>query len=489
MMTSICSLSAPNFNPLRKRSGARLLALSIVATVVLAAYTLSAATIAEYTVTNSGSSRDEVGTLNWAVFTANYYGADVNYIRFNIPDVAEQAVIKLSESVYIARLMIIDGKSQPGYIGTPKIQIDANGLASAFLFVGNVAGIPPTSTGEISSSSGSTLQGLQIANYSSNAVTIFKESQGNWIQENWIGFVAGPGSQNYWLNAKAHPLSRGIGLQSSFNTIRYNTISGVDNAITIGDDIEQASGRIYKTNSIQHNFIGTDPTGTARIGNESDGVFLGAGAQENFIGPANVISGMDSSGVELLHSSNYGNVIFANMIGMNAAGTEAIPNGELGVLIANGATFNEVGGPFGGNVISGNTLGGVAIGTPEFPGADGTNGNYVEFNFIGTDVDGSRIIEGQRTAVTVQTKSRANVVRGNVLVGQDHHGVTLADASGNGIFDNYIGRDARATPLKNKGFGVYLLNSSYNFIQGNKFGANELGMLGFEGTSVNNAID
>ena len=488
-MTSICSLSAPNFNPLRKRSGARLLALSIVATVVLAAYTLSAATIAEYTVTNSGSSRDEVGTLNWAVFTANYYGADVNYIRFNIPDVAEQAVITLSEELFIARLMVIDGKSQPGYKETPKICIDANGLNGAFLLVGNVANIPPTSSGGVSTSSGSTIQGFQIVNYKSNGITIFKESQGNWIQENWIGFKRESGSKKYWHNAKVHPYSRGIGLQSSFNTIRQNTISGVDNAITIGEAIEDTwSGDYYLTNAIERNFIGTDPTGSHKIGNASDGIFLGAGAKENFLGPGNVISGNASSGVELLHHTNYGNIIIGSIIGLNAEGTAAIPNDELGVLIAGGATFNDVGGPSGGNIIAGNTLGGVCIGMGIFPGPDGTNGNYVEFNLIGTDGTGKKIIPGQGTAVTVGTNSRGNVVRGNVLVGSTYHGVTIDHAKGNGIYDNWIGATADGTALTNGGYGVYLQDAPNNFIMGNTFGGNSLGNMGFYGNSSDNAI-
>lgn len=464
--------------------GGLALALSFFATSLV-----SATTVTQFVVTSAGSSRNTVGTLNWAVFQANYYGADVNYISFNIPNVTNQAKIVLSEPLYVARLMVIDGKSQPGYVGQPKIQIDAGGLASAFLLVGNVPNIPPTSSGAVNTSSGSTIQGFQIVNYSSNAVTIFKESQGSWIQDNWMGFKVNAGGQTYWHNSDTYPGSRGIGLQSSFNTIRGNTISGVSNAITIGDDISAPTGNVYKTNSIQHNFIGTDPTGSFKIGNDSDGVFLGAGARENFIGPANVLSGMASSGVELLHSSNYGNVIFASMIGMNAAGTAPIPNGELGVLIANGATFNEVGGPFGGSIISGNRLGGVCIGTPEFPGTDGTNGNYVEYNLIGTDSGGTTIVGGQITGVTVQTKSRGNVVRGNVLVGEDNHGVTLSDATGNGVYDNWMGQTVNGTQLTNHGFGVYLLNASYNFIQNNTFGSNQLGPIGFNGNSVGNAVN
>ena len=467
----------------------RHLRVALIFAFVVVCSAVQGATVSQFNVTSAGSSRTVVGTLNWAVFQANYYGADVNYIKFNIPNVTDQATIVLSEPLYIARLMIIDGQSQPGYSGSPKIRIDANGQASAILLVGNVPNVPPTSNGAPATSSGSTVQGVQVVNYSSNAITIFKESQGNFIQNNWMGFRSIPGSTNYWHNSDTYPNSRGIGLQSSFNTIRYNTISGVSNAITIGDDISAPSGIVYKTNSIQHNFIGTDPTGSFKIGNDSDGVFLGAGARENFIGPTNVLSGMASSGVELLHSTNYGNVIFANMIGLNAAGTAIIANGELGVLVANGATFNEVGGPFGGNVISGNPLGGVAIGTKEFPGSNGTNGNYVEFNLMGTDYSGVKPLGTQTTAVTVQNGARANVVNGNVLVAEANHGVTLADANGNGIFNNYIGQAQNGASIPNQGYGVYLLNSSYNFIQKNTFGANTLGMIGYFGTSGGNAVN
>jgi len=138
--------------------------LLVIASSLWLASIAQAATVTQFVVTSAGSSRNTVGTLNWAVFQANYYGADINYIVFQIPNVTGQAKIVLSEPLYIARLMVIDGKSQPGYAGQPKIQIDANGLASAFLLVGNVPNIPPTSTGTINTSSGSTIQGFQIVN-------------------------------------------------------------------------------------------------------------------------------------------------------------------------------------------------------------------------------------------------------------------------------------------------------------------------------------
>ncbi len=521
----------------------RLLCTCLLLAVALAPQKLLAnpyATTKTFTVTSTGSSRAQAGTLNWAIFQANYTGADVNYIRFNIPGLSGPAEIVLSEPLYLARLMILDATSQPGYSGTPLIRVNANGFDSALLLVGNVAGVPPYSDGSVATSggnpgehlvrnasAGSTIQGLQIVNFKTNGITILKESEGNFIQNNWIGFQANP-SGGYLVNSTAYPDSHGIGVQSNFNTIRFNTISGVGNGIDLGEDVLGAwSGRNYFTNDLESNNIGTDPTGTVVIGNESDGIFLGAGASETFIGPFNVLSGMKSSGVELLHSSNYGNIIIANLIGTNRAGTVALGNGELGVLIAGGADYNDVGGPSGGNIISGNRLGGVAIGTPEFPAA--CTRIYVESNLIGTNASGLQALGQQVSGITSQQGSES-IIRRNVIGGHSDHGIVLNRVGGaangnkaNGLFGNWIGQAARASAvgfnankgltqgvqllgsssttdgpaLPNRGFGVYVLNSFSNYLQvpvgtenpgsyylRNIFGSNTLGNAGFNGCTA-----
>ena len=134
------------------------------------------ATVKTFFVTSTESSRLVPGTLSRAVFEANYTGADVNYIFFDIPNLAGTAEILLTESLFIARLMILDATTQPGYHGRPLIRINANGLDSAILLVGNVAGIPPYSDGSVATSrgnpgirlvqpasAGSTIQGFHIS--------------------------------------------------------------------------------------------------------------------------------------------------------------------------------------------------------------------------------------------------------------------------------------------------------------------------------------
>jgi hypothetical protein len=464
-----------------------------------------ASTTKTYLVTSAGGSSSVPGTLPWAVFQANYFGEDINTIKFNILGGTDEIVIVLADTLYIARPMIIDGTSQPDYAGQPRIHIDCNQKASGFNIVTVTDGsIPPFSDGSPATGGGSTIQGFRITDYSSNAITLSQTADGNTIADNQIGFAPLPAPGTFSKNSTLFPGCRGIGIASNSNTIRGNTISGVDNAITLGDDINNPVGFTCKNNTFENNFIGTDPTGMIKIGNTSDGIFLGAGAQQNSIGPGNVLSGMDSSGVELLHSTATGNIIFDNIIGLDAAGTGPIGNGELGVLLANGAADNMVGGPYGGiypgNVICGNTFGGVAIGTPGYP-VDATNDNHVEGNFIGTNAAQSKTLGAQTSGVTVQTQSQGNIIRRNVIVGQVNHGVVFATgANNNAMYGNWIGATSTGNVIENKGYGVYVKDSSNNTIQlpaadvgvgteRNIFGSNLLGPVGVSGNSSNNIYD
>ena len=479
--------------------------LSIIGVALGAAAMATAATTKTYLVTNTSGDKNVQGSLTWAVYQANYQGADLNRIEFKIPGTsAGEVEILLTETLYIARPMIIDATTQANYAGKPLIRINANRLDSAFCLVGNVAGVPPLTNGTPSSGSGSTVRGFRIFNYSSNGVTLLKGADSNVVADNYIGWAPLKTAGEYFLTTVNNPECRGIGIESNGNTVRGNTISGTHNAITVGFDIHSPTSPPCKNNVIEKNFIGTDPTGTTKIGNDSDGIFLGAGTEKTMIGPGNVLSGNASAGVELLHATSRDNRIFGNMIGLNAAGTDVIPNGELGVLIANGASNNLIGGapgtPYTGNVISGNGLGGVAIGTDEWPGTDGSNNNRIEGNLIGTDATESKVLGTQISGITVQSKSKGTVIRRNVIVGQVHHGVVFSSANSNAMYGNWIGVTKKGVAMQNGSFGVYAFDASYNTIQPpaaattpenerNIFGANTNGPVGVYGASLENVID
>jgi VCBS repeat-containing protein len=204
-------------------------------------------------------------------------------------------------------------------------------------------------------------------------------------------------------------------------------------------------------NHTEGNFIGTSASGLTAAGNESNGITLDAGSNNNTIGGAaaaarNVISGtLFGSGIEIDTS---GNVVAGNLVGVSALGTAALPN-QSGVTLFSG-TGNVIGTNGDGvndaaesNVISGNRGSGVAIvsslqSTP--------SQNIVAGNYIGTDAAGDAIgneLYGVMTSVTNNTIGPGNVIafNGSRFGGP---GVILLNGTarntaivGNSIFSNF----------------------------------------------------
>ena len=223
-------------------------------------------------------------------------------------------------------------------------------------------------------------------------------------------------------------------------------------------------------NTVQGNYIGTDPSGTVALGNAGLGVVLGsliAGANNNLIGGSvsgagNVISGNTSVGV-LVGSfipgvTSDGNAVRGNIIGLAADGSTLLANGAAGVFVENGSN-NTVGGSgaLERNVISGNAGPGVQV-------AARTNGTSVLGNYIGTESTGTAArpntigvqIEGGATDVTVggTAAGARNVISGNTGAGV---AVTGTGTIGNEVLGNYIGTTAAGTAaLANGGPGVNL---------------------------------
>jgi len=433
------------------------------------------------TVTNTSGDPATPGSLPWAVHRANDSSPGMDWIQFNLQGSAP-FIIDIGASIYVNDQTVIDGKSQPGYAGAPLIVVRGNASVQS-IFVLN------SDPANNITSSGSTIQGLAMSNFTSNGVTIFSSSQGNLIQDDYLGFYYDASGAVHTNREFTSQPAAGVGIQSSFNTLRYNTISGVYNGVNVGEDpLAKWSGTVYKSNSIQYNVIGLDPSGTTAsgFGNESDGVFLGAGSQENFIGPGDVLSGNKSSGVELLHPSVKLNVVFGNFIGLDKSGTMAAPNGELGVLIANGAGSNAIGGPLGGNVISANMLGGISLGTGSFPGAPG---NWVQNNVIGLNVAQTAVVGNQQLGINVETGATLNSITGNIVAGNTLSGIQVSNATRNYIASNFIGRASGGTWFPNSSYGVALLpRANRNWVVDNSFGSNGSGSIYVNATATGNDI-
>ncbi len=227
-------------------------------------------------------------------------------------------------------------------------------------------------------------------------------------------------------------------------------------------------------NVIAGNFIGLNPGGDAALPNGWSGVDIFGGASANLVGPSNIISGNLNDGVAI---SSAGNCVQGNFIGLNVAGTTAVPNQWAGVAMFGGAQSNLVGGGTAParNIISGNNDQGVAM-----SGA-GTSGNVVAGNFIGLNPAGTAAIGNGWAGAECFGGAQNNVIgglaigAGNVVSGNNSQGVALdgAGTSGNCVQGNFIGVNPLGTAaIGNNWAGVnFFGGASGNLIGGDVPGA------------------
>jgi parallel beta-helix repeat protein len=250
------------------------------------------------------------------------------------------------------------------------------------------------------------------------------------------------------------------------DTAAHRNVISANNGDGIG--VSDSDGNI-----IQGNLIGTDITGTAALGNTSNGVRLmrySAGTTDTLIGGSgpgqgNVISGNNSHGVNIFVST--GNTIEGNLIGTNADGDAVLANGSHGIYLDN-ADNSTIGGTTAGhrNVISGNINSGIRI--------DSSTGNVVQGNYIGTNASGTSALANTGYGIQMIGASSGNTIGGttaghrNVISGNAGTGVYLDGATGNAIEGNHIGTDAAGTgSVANNGYGILFLNGAdYNTIGG-----------------------
>src|SRR5262249_53741005 len=134
-------------------------------------------------------------------------------------------------------------------------------------------------------------------------------------------------------------------------------------------------------NVVLGNYIGTNSTGMAALGNGAEGVVISGGdGTANTVGgltteARNVISATRDNGISIFSTGETANVVQGNYIGTDAAGTSALGNASHGVFVY--ASNALIGGtsPAARNLISGNGGSGVRIEGPN------SIGNQVQGNF------------------------------------------------------------------------------------------------------------
>ena len=385
--------------------------------------------------------------------------AGLNTIAFNIPAAGVQTITPLSALPMITDPVIIDGTTQPGFAGSPLIEL--NGASAGTV----LAGLQITA-------GGSTVKALVINGFSVSGfaagILIFGGG-GNTIQGCYIGTNAA-GSASLGNNI-------GIGISASASNIIGGTTAAERNIIsgnTSGGLSISSSGAT--NNVVKGNFIGTNVSGTSPIGNGGHGVELALTASNNLIGGTtaaerNIISG-NSEGVIFI-SGAANNQVKGNFIGTDITGTLDLGNSGDGIRIdAGGLSNNLIGGtnPAERNIISGNNGFGVRIAA--------VTDNQVKGNFIGTDVTGTLDLGNTQGGVVLANGANNNQIGGavaaerNIISGNNGDGVAIqSNSTGNQVKGNFIGTDVTGTlDLGNTGDGVEINAVTSNFIGNNQIG-------------------
>jgi len=267
------------------------------------------------------------------------------------------------------------------------------------------------------------------------------------------GFTNNPVIELNGASAGANAV--GLQLLSGFSTVR---------SLAINRFSEQGIILSGPSNTVQGNYIGTDVSGTLARANTSYGVWIESVG--NLIGGTNtgngnVISGGNDTGIFILNAGS--NTIQGNMIGVAAAGTNALGNVNNGVVI-DGGTGNLIGGTNSGarNVISGNGQSGIYLN-------GGTSiSNLIQGNYIGLGASGSIVLSNAADGITING-ALGNIIGGaNVISGNGFSGVSIESGSSNNIIlGNFIGTDSTGeTALGNQNSGVVISTAAWNQLGG-----------------------
>jgi parallel beta-helix repeat protein len=411
--------------------------------------------LSTFTVTNTNNSG--AGSLRAAIIASNgATGSAPNNIDFQIGSGGTETIKLKSALPAITHPVVIDGTTQPGTGSTPGIVLNGT----------NAGG---SAVGLTLDASNSTVKGLAIDDFGGSGVAVHAGS-GDLITDDFLGITpggkaAGNGGDGVLFNNGSSDNTVGGTTFGEGNVISANQAHGVHFANATG-------------NVVEGNLIGTNPAGTAALGNWDSGVFINSGSTNNTVGgtttgDGNVLSG-NLRGVHLGGGSS-DNVIEGNLIGTNAADTAALGNRDSGVLIDGSSTNNTVGGTTtgAGNVLSGNHLRGVHI-------SGTSSGNLVAGNLIGTNAAGTAALGNHDSGVLIDDSSTDNTVGGttasaaNTISGNKADGVHITNSAASNVVEgNLIGTNSTNTGALGNALAGVLVDggASHNSIGGTATGA------------------
>ncbi|NDJ61022.1 MAG: hypothetical protein GYB67_07845 [Chloroflexi bacterium] len=312
---------------------------------------------------------------------------------------------------------------------------------------------------------GSTASARNLIAGAAFGVRIDTSADNNLVQGNFIGTGVNGTEDMGQAN-------RGISVVNASGNQIGGTAPGAGNLVAwalgggdIGIDLDSGSANT----TVQGNRIGTSPDGSASQPNFIGVRAVGSGHMIGGTDPGagNLISGNTVNGLQLDGS---GHTVQGNLIGTNAAGTGAVPNGTNGIEIF--GTGHTIGGTTlaARNVIAGNTGTGMVV---------RGSGHMIYGNYVGLDADGLNAVPNGRGVdmATANTLGGAQPGMANVISGNSSGGVRVSSSTAVTLLGNTIGYSAtRSGPVANGGHGVEITSGGShqigaagagNFIAGN----------------------
>jgi len=185
------------------------------------------------------------------------------------------------------------------------------------------------------SSNGNVVRGLQIVNFTGNGITLFggardntiggdheigsgPTGQANLISKTYRGIVIADASHNliignYLGTDSSGTIAWGNGSGIHMNGGSYNQLIGNLVSANTGYGIELCCTANTNNNLISGNLVGTAINGGDPLGNLSTGIAIHDGANNNTIGPNNLIAANRESGI-IVFNDSLGNTITRNKI-------------------------------------------------------------------------------------------------------------------------------------------------------------------------------
>jgi CSLREA domain-containing protein len=386
-------------------------------------------------------------SLREAINRANVTSGAV-LIKFNIPGPSGLRMIRPNNLLpAITNTVIIDGTTQPGYTNRPIIELEGS--------------YTPGASGLTIQGASSVVKGLIIVDFTGNGINIRAPDvtvAGNYIGTDG-GADVDMSNFGWGIDitcGTTSPVRAVIGgdAYGDRNVISGNHMGGIQ--ISAG-----GCGSFESWASIRGNYIGTDAAGVEALGNGGPGISV-VRASRNTVGgtgvpQGNVISANHGNGVEVLGSASEKNNIQANLIGTNAAGDAALGNQANGIYSEGNIVL--IGGETAGasNLVSGNMGRGIKLDS----GPALVEGNWIGINHAGTAALPNTVGVEARSCEGTTTIGGETPVTRNVISGNTAEGILVTDtgcSSGQiNIMGNYIGINPNGTAAIGNMDGIHVL--------------------------------